>query len=108
MRTYFESQGRRTSTRSAKFAAGANRLLMALVSSYEGFMLDYGGVMVHHQSDSDQAKLARIADIPKDLFTELYWSERSDYDKDVISGIEYWQTIAQRGERSSLHGLLRN
>lgn len=70
---------------------------MALVSSYEGFMLDYGGVMVHHQSDSDQARLARIADIPKDLFTELYWSERSDYDKDVISGIEYWQTIAQRG-----------
>jgi putative hydrolase of the HAD superfamily len=70
---------------------------MALVSSYDGFMLDYGGVMVHHQSDSDQAKLAQIAGLPKDVFTELYWSERSDYDKDVISGIEYWQTIAQRG-----------
>jgi putative hydrolase of the HAD superfamily len=70
---------------------------MALVSSYDGFMFDYGGVMVHHQSDSDQAKLAQIAGIPKDVFTELYWSERCDYDKDLISGIEYWQIVAQRG-----------
>jgi putative hydrolase of the HAD superfamily len=70
---------------------------MALVSSYDGFMFDYGGVMVHHQSDSDQAKLAQIAGIPKDLFTELYWSERCNYDKDLISGIEYWQIVAQRG-----------
>jgi putative hydrolase of the HAD superfamily len=70
---------------------------MALVSSYDGFMLDYGGVMVQHQSDKDQAKLAQIAGIPKDLFTELYWSERLDYDKDVISGTEYWQIVAQRG-----------
>ncbi|MGI9073727.1 MAG: HAD family hydrolase [Bryobacteraceae bacterium] len=70
---------------------------MALVSSYDGFMFDYGGVMVHHQSDGDQAKLAQIAGIPKDVFTELYWSERCDYDKDVISGIEYWQIVAQRG-----------
>jgi putative hydrolase of the HAD superfamily len=68
---------------------------MALVSSYDGFMLDYGGVMAHHQTDTDQAKLAQIAGIPIDLFTELYWSERPDYDKDVISGIEYWQTISQ-------------
>jgi putative hydrolase of the HAD superfamily len=70
---------------------------MALVSSYDAFMLDYGGVMVHHQSDRDQAKLAEIAGIPKDLFTELYWSERLDYDRDVISGTEYWQIVAQRG-----------
>jgi putative hydrolase of the HAD superfamily len=70
---------------------------MALVSSFDGFMLDYGGVMVHHQSERDQTKLAQIAGIPKDLFTELYWSERLDYDKDVISGIEYWQIVAQRG-----------
>lgn len=69
---------------------------MALVSSYDGFMLDYGGVLAHHQTDSDQTKLAQIARIPKHLFTPLYWSERLDYDRDVISGIEYWQTIAQR------------
>lgn len=58
-------------------------------------MLDYGGVMVRHQSDGDQTKLAQITGVEKELFTELYWSERPDYDKDVISGTEYWQKIAQ-------------
>jgi putative hydrolase of the HAD superfamily len=71
---------------------------MALVSSYEGFMLDYGGVMARHQSDADQAKLAQIAGIPKDLFTQLYWSERPDYDRDVISGTEYWHNVAQAAD----------
>jgi len=69
---------------------------MALVSSYDGFMLDYGGVMAHHQTDSDQAKLAEIAGIPKELFTQLYLSERADYDREAISGTEYWQTVARR------------
>jgi putative hydrolase of the HAD superfamily len=68
---------------------------MALVSSYDGFMLDYGGVMARHQTDGDQTKLAQMTGIAKQLFTELYWSERPDYDKDVISGTEYWQKIAQ-------------
>jgi putative hydrolase of the HAD superfamily len=68
---------------------------MALVSSYEGFMVDYGGVMVRHQSDADQKKLAQITGVDKELFTELYWSERPDYDKDVISGTEFWKKIAQ-------------
>jgi putative hydrolase of the HAD superfamily len=69
---------------------------MALVSPYDAFMLDYGGVLVQHQTDADQAKLAQIAGIPKHLFTDLYWSERSDYDKDAISGAEYWQAVARR------------
>lgn len=69
---------------------------MALVSSYDGFMLDYGGVLVHHQTDADQAKMAEKLGIPKELFTELYWSERPPYDEDAISGLEYWHTVAQR------------
>ncbi len=69
---------------------------MALVSSYDGFMLDYGGVMVYHQTDADQAKMAETVGIPEQLFTELYWSERPAYDEDVISGLEYWQIVAQR------------
>ena len=59
-------------------------------------MLDYGGVLAHHQTDSAQAKLAQIAGLPKDLLTELYWSERPDYDRDVISGIEYWNIVGRR------------
>jgi putative hydrolase of the HAD superfamily len=53
--------------------------------------------LAYHQTDADQARLAAIAGIPKEIFTELYWSVRSDYDKGLISGIEYWQTIAKRG-----------
>ncbi len=69
---------------------------MALVSSYEGFIFDYGGVLVRHQTDTDQLRMAEIAGIPKHLFTELYWSARQDYDKDLLSYAEYWQGVARR------------
>lgn len=70
---------------------------MALVSSYNGFIFDYGGVLVKHQSDADQARMARVAGIQTQLFTELYWSMRDEYDKDLISYTEYWQRLAKRG-----------
>lgn len=69
---------------------------MALVSSFEGFIFDYGGVLVHDQSDADQARLAEIVGAPKDAFTNFYWSERPDYDKALIDACEYWQRIAGR------------
>jgi putative hydrolase of the HAD superfamily len=69
---------------------------MALVSSYDGFIFDYGGVLVHHQKDSDQARLAQIAGLPQAVFTELYWADRLEYDKDLLSATEYWQALASR------------
>jgi putative hydrolase of the HAD superfamily len=74
---------------------------MALVSSYDGFILDYGGVLVEHQTDADQARMAEIAGVPKDLFTESYWAVRPDYDKGLLSYSEYWQKVA-RHARSTL------
>ncbi len=68
---------------------------MALVSSFQGFIFDYGGVLAHHQTDADQARLAEIAGIPKNIFSELYWACRLDYDKAAISATEYWQGIAK-------------
>lgn len=68
---------------------------MALVSSYNGYIFDYGGVLVHHQTDADQARMAEIAGIPKELFTELYWSDRLDYDKGLLSFADYWQNLAR-------------
>ena len=70
---------------------------MGLVSSYEGLIFDYGGVLVLQQSDEEQARLAEIAGVPKDVFTELYWSDRLDYDKGLLAAAEYWQTLAKRG-----------
>jgi putative hydrolase of the HAD superfamily len=68
---------------------------MALVSSYQGFIFDYGGVLARHQSDEDQARLAEIANIPPPLFTELYWAQRPPYDKDHVTAAEYWTSVAQ-------------
>jgi putative hydrolase of the HAD superfamily len=68
---------------------------MALVSSYQGFIFDYGGVLVRNQSHEDQARLAHIAGIPQPLFTELYWAHRLDYDKDSVTAPEYWTTVAR-------------
>ena len=75
---------------------------MALVSSYEGFIFDYGGVLVHHQTDADQARLAQIAGVPQDAFAEAYWSDRLDYDKGLISAEEYWEALASRAGAASL------
>jgi putative hydrolase of the HAD superfamily len=71
---------------------------MALVSRFEGIIFDYGGVLVGHQSEEDQAQLAKIAGIPKDVFTSLYWTERLEYDKGTLSASEYWQTVASGGK----------
>jgi len=70
---------------------------MALVNSYDGFIFDYGGVLVHQQTDEEQSHMAKIAGVQKDLFTELYWSDRLDYDKGVLSAAEYWQSLASQG-----------
>ena len=68
---------------------------MALVSSYDGFIFDYGGVLVHDQTPEDRGRLAEIASIPLNRFDELYWANRCDYDKDLITGAEYWTAVAQ-------------
>jgi putative hydrolase of the HAD superfamily len=68
---------------------------MALVSSYEAFIFDYGGVLVEHQTDADQAHMAGIAGVSKDLFSKFYWAERPDYDKGRVSYSEYWEKVAR-------------
>jgi len=70
---------------------------MALVSSYEGFIFDYGGVLVLQQTDEELACMADIAGVPRESFNELYWSDRLDYDKGLLTAAEYWQALATRG-----------
>lgn len=69
---------------------------MALVDSFDGIIFDYGGVLVHHQTAEDHARMAAIAGLPTEQFTALYWRERLDYDKGVLSGPEYWQRVVSR------------
>lgn len=67
------------------------------LSEYQGFIFDYGGVLVGQQLDSDQAKMARLAGIPQDQFHRLYWETRIDYDKGSLTASAYWQDLAERG-----------
>lgn len=71
---------------------------MALVNEYAGIIFDFGGVLVGHQTDADQAELARLAGMPANAFSERYWSHRLDYDKGLLSRVEYWQTVAGNGD----------
>jgi putative hydrolase of the HAD superfamily len=68
---------------------------MALVNSYDGYIFDYGGVLAHHQSDADQARLAALAAIPRERFSNLYWDTRLEYDKGSVTAAEYWGNIGQ-------------
>ncbi len=74
---------------------------MARANSYDGYIFDYGGVLAHHQTDADQARLATIAEIPEETFSSLYWDTRLDYDKGSVTAAEYWQGIA-RGANKTL------
>lgn len=67
---------------------------MALVNSFDSVIFDYGGVLVRHQTDADQSRMARLFGISPDRFTGLYWAKRVDYDKNATTATEYWQDIA--------------
>jgi len=73
---------------------------MARANSYDGYIFDYGGVLAHHQTDADQARLAGIAAIPQDLFFSLYWDTRLEYDKGSVTAVEYWQNIGRSANKT--------
>lgn len=73
---------------------------MSLLSAYDGLIFDYGGVLVHDQTAEDRARLAAIAGLAEERFTELYWANRVDYDKDLLTAAEYWQEVAASGGSS--------
>lgn len=54
---------------------------------------------MRHQTPEEQAKMAAIAGISLDEFEELYWKERADYDKGLLSGVDYWGGIGMAADR---------
>ena len=67
---------------------------MALVSDFDGFIFDYGGVLVAHQTDEDQAGMAAIARMEPPVFSNAYWAERVAYDCGKLTAAEYWNKVA--------------
>ena len=74
---------------------------MALVDDFESIIFDYGGVLVGHQTQADQARMADAVGLPLEQFTERYWTNRADYDKGALTAPEYWMDIAA-GSKSLL------
>jgi putative hydrolase of the HAD superfamily len=68
---------------------------MALINECDGFIFDYGGVLAHHQTDADQAKMAALAGVDAERFTACYWSDRDRYDKGAATSFEYWSGIGR-------------
>jgi putative hydrolase of the HAD superfamily len=66
---------------------------MAPVKNFDGYIFDYGGVLVHHQAASELARMADLAGIAIEPFEELYWAKRLDYDRGDLTGAEYWASI---------------
>jgi putative hydrolase of the HAD superfamily len=56
-------------------------------------MLDYGGVLSHHQNESDIALLARVAGAPVQAFLEPYWEWRRAYDLAELDTAGYWRQV---------------
>ncbi|MBV9265356.1 MAG: HAD family phosphatase [Acidobacteriaceae bacterium] len=79
---------------------------MPAVSEYRGFIFDYGGVLVHDQSEEDQARMAELAGIPVEDFTELYWADRAEYDKAQLSADEYWHALARKAGKFLNDGII--
>jgi putative hydrolase of the HAD superfamily len=69
---------------------------MALVDRYPGVIFDYGAVLAFHQSTEDARRLAEIAQVPFEVFSQGYWSDRSPYDKGLVTAEDYWNDIAQK------------
>ncbi len=66
---------------------------MATLDRYDGIIFDYGGVLVFHQTVAEQAQMAAVLGTSLDRFSELYWADRQEYDKDQPAE-EYWRAIA--------------
>lgn len=75
---------------------------MALVSEFDGFIFDYGGVLVSDQTAQDKDKMAQVLGVDTETFEELYWSDRLEYDRGSESNIEYWHRLLTKAGKSLL------
>ena len=58
-------------------------------------IFDFGYVLSLPPQPSDYQRLARLAGIDGRPFEEIYWGNRTDYDRGAIDGPTYWRRIAK-------------
>ncbi len=72
---------------------------MALVSEFDGFLFDYGGVLVSDHRGKEMTEMAHVMGVDGETFEELYWSNRMEYDRGAESNIEYWVRLANTAKK---------
>jgi len=58
-------------------------------------IFDYGYVLCVPQPREDVEAMAEILQVSAQRFEEVYWPYRLHYDKGVLNGVSYWQTVAR-------------
>lgn len=67
---------------------------MPSIGEFDGYIFDYGGVLVFQQTPEDLARMSSICGLPVQRFEKLYWERRLEYDEDQLSADQYWATVA--------------
>ena len=71
-------------------------------------VFDYGSVLVWPPSSAGCRRIAETAGIPVSVLMDRYYPERSAYDRDTISNLEYWRRITHGFPAAENPQLLRN
>ncbi len=73
---------------------------MGLANSYDGFIFDYGKVLVSDQTAAERDEMAKIVGVSLADFEELYWRDRLDYDKGLLTHIAYWTALGNAANKT--------
>jgi putative hydrolase of the HAD superfamily len=63
----------------------------------EALVLDYGEVLVRAQPPEAVKRMAALAGLDDEQFRTRYWRSRLDYDRGVLSDIDYWRRVIEGG-----------
>lgn len=71
---------------------------MINLADFDGYIFDYGGVLVAHQTDAERLAMADLAGMEPGKFDRGYWGERIDYDRGLIEASDYWARVGSHAD----------
>jgi putative hydrolase of the HAD superfamily len=80
------------------------------MSKIEAVLFDYGMVLSGPPDPTAREEMMRVLGMDETSFREMYWKHRDAYDRGTLSGIAYWEKVAEELHRplsaNSLNELL--
>jgi putative hydrolase of the HAD superfamily len=80
------------------------------MNKIEAVLFDYGMVLSGPPDPTAREEMMRVLGVDEASFREMYWKHRDAYDRGTLSGIAYWQEVADELHRplsaNSLNELL--